>query len=274
MSKHFPFPLRGNNNLDLYSLAISSQASISPDFVGSWFDRLLRQGSGQLPLTGSPQNQGFFASSGITNESVGGLLARSPGRSVQVWAEPSYLPAPYIAFPLLAGVSFPISSPAQPFLTRAKRVFLAVVLLALVSYFQNMNQGRDLGAGFSALVNWLIWPSRNVIRSFLLARSARSCFTSSPSLAIASVSLARAGFCGVSTMSGISITHLLPTLLPCSNPLANLRLTVLDETPRAIAASFIEYFMPKSVTHGGLPKRSFGDDLIPKLPMLSKCNHG
>ena len=30
------------------------------DFEGSWFDRLLHQGSGQLPLAGSPQHQRAF----------------------------------------------------------------------------------------------------------------------------------------------------------------------------------------------------------------------
>ena len=76
-------------------------------------------------------------------------------------------------------------------------------------YYQSFHQGRDL-AGFNALVIWLIWPSKNVIRSLALARSSRSCLTNSLSLAMASLLEARSGFCGVSSSSGKSIRYLNP----------------------------------------------------------------
>jgi hypothetical protein len=59
-----------------------------------------------------------------------------------------------------------------------------------------------------------------------------------------------------------------------SNPLVNLRLTVFVETPRACAASFIEYCIPKRVTQVSNPKLGLLAHCLPKLPMLSKCHHG
>ena len=106
-------------------------------------------------------------------------------------------------------------------------------------YYQSFHQGRDL-AGFNALVIWLIWPSKNVIRSLALARSSRSCLTNSLSLAMASLLEAMAVFSSVSTPSGTLINHWLPTFLPVSNPLVNRLLTVFGETPRALAMSLIE----------------------------------
>ena len=129
-----------------------------------------------------------------------------------------------------------------------------------VDYFQNMNQGDGLGAGaaLSAFVNWLIWPSRNVIRSLALARSAFSCSTSAPSVSRAAVS------------SGMSINHLLSTMVPVSNRLVNLRLMVFGETPRAIAASCIESCMTPMVNHRGYAEPRLSVNPSPSSPRLSK----
>jgi hypothetical protein len=210
------------------------QSSWPTDFEGSLFNRLLRQGSGLHPQTGSPQNQWAFP---FAQESWNRLAACSSG---------------------VLAVLF--GSGQSPVTCR--------------HYFQNLNQARDLGAGFSALVSWLIWPSKNVILSLLLAKSARSCFTSSSSLLMASVSLARVGSDAVSASSGRLITHWLPTFLPMSNPLVNLRLTVFGETPRTFDASFIESSIPKRVTQVSNPKLGLLTHSLPNLPMLSKCNHG
>ena len=93
-------------------------------------------------------------------------------------------------------------------------------------------------------------------------------------LARASVPLVRDVFGGISASSGMLITHWLPTLLPVSNPLVNLRLTVFGETPRAFAASFIEYCIPKRVTHVGYPNPVIMGKYLPNLLMLGKCRHG
>ena len=213
------------------------QSSWPTDFEGSLFNRLLYQGSGLHPQTGSPQNQWAFPFA----QRLGNRLAACSSGTLVV---------------LFGSGQSPVAGH---------------------HYYQGLHQGRDLraaGAGFSAFVNWLIWPSKNVMRSLLLARSALSCFTSSLSMARASLSLARAGSGGVSMVSGRLINHWLPTLYPCINPLVNLRLTVFGETPRAFAASFIESSIPKRVTQVSNPKLGLLAHCLPKLPMLSKCHHG
>ena len=130
-----------------------------------------------------------------------------------------------------------------------------------------------IGAGPSACVSWLIWPSKNLIWSLAKARSVLSWLTNSP-LARASLSLARAWPGAVSASSGTLITHWLPTLLPVSNPLVNLRLTVFGETPRAFAVSFIESCIPKRVTHVGYPNPVIMGKYLPNLLMLGKCRYG
>ncbi len=216
----------------------SSQSSRPTDFEGSLFNRLLRQGSGLHPQTGSPQNQWAFP---FAQESWNRLAACSSG--------------------VLAVLFGSGQSPV-------------VGHYHLKNFDHNLVNQMGFGAGGSAFVNWLIWPSKNVIRSLLLARSALSCFTSSLSMARASLSVARVWFGAVSASSGRLITHWLPTFCPVSNPLVNLRLTVFVETPRACAASFIEYCIPKRVTQVGNPKLGLLAHCLPKLPMLSKCHHG
>ena len=140
-------------------------------------------------------------------------------------------------------------------------------------YYQSFHQGRDL-AGFNALVIWLIWPSKNVIRSLALARSSRSCLTNSLSLAMASLLEARPVFSSISTPSGMLINHWLPTFSPVSNPLVNLRLTVFGETPRALAMSFIESCIAKMVTHVGYPNLANLGKNLPSLLILGKLRNG
>jgi hypothetical protein len=213
--------------------------SLSPtDFEGSWFNRWLCQGSGQHPLTGSPQDQWGFS---FTQWPGSGLTACCSGTLAVLFG-----------------------SGQSP--------------VAGHHYYQGRHQGRGLGAGFSWVAHiWLICPSRNVIRSLALARSALSWLTNSllarasALLARASLSVARACFGAISAPSGTLITHWLPTFCPVSNPLVNLRLTVFGETPRAFAASFIEYCIPKRVTHVSNPKPVFLGKPLPKVPMLGKC---
>jgi hypothetical protein len=57
-------------------------------------------------------------------------------------------------------------------------------------------------------------------------------------------------------------------------PLANLRLMVLGETARAIAASCIESCMTPMVNHRGYPKPLLSVKHLPSLPMVSRCWHG
>ena len=140
-------------------------------------------------------------------------------------------------------------------------------------YYQSFHQGRDL-AGFNALVIWLIWPSKNVIRSLALARSSRSCLTNSLSLAMASLLEAMSVFSSISTPSGMLINHWLPTFSPVSNPLVNLRLTVFGETPRALAMSFIESCIANMVTHVGYPNLANLGKNLPSLLILGKLRNG
>ena len=217
----------------------------SSDFEGSRSDRWLRQGSGQHPLAGSPQHQrAFFIATGRPGERpaacCSGALAVLSGSGQSPGAGHHYSPRHI--------------SPCH------------------ILDHQDCDFGLGAGgAGGSALVIWVIWPSRNLIRSVALARSALSCFTSSLSMARASLSVARACFGAISASSGTLITHWLPTFCPVSNPLVNLRLTVFGETPRAFAASFIEYCIPKRVTHVSNPKPVFLGKPLPKVPMLGKC---
>jgi hypothetical protein len=242
MSKHFPSPFPGNNNLVRAGLAISRQANIAPDFLGSLcLTARPRKGSGLLPQTGSPENQGLFVSTGKCRESVGGLLAWNPCRFVR--AKRTF---PYIAFPMLAGASFPISSPAQPFLTRAKRVFLAVDLLALVSYFQNMNQGVGLcsacaGARASAVCSNSVCR-RSICSSFVASWAIRASTTSvSPG--------ASAGGTGGASATPTS-TLQMPSCLMLGRAPALIRLrTVSADTPKCNAASLIVKSMVSTVGH-------------------------
>jgi hypothetical protein len=57
-------------------------------------------------------------------------------------------------------------------------------------------------------------------------------------------------------------------------PLANLRLMVLGETARAIAASCIESCMTPMVNHYGYSKPLLPVKPLPSLPMLSRCWYG
>lgn len=140
-------------------------------------------------------------------------------------------------------------------------------------YYQSFHQGRDL-AGFNALVIWLIWPSKNVIRSLALARSSRSCLTNSLSLAMASLLEAMSVFSSISTPSGMLINHWLPTFSPVSNPLVNRLLTVFGETPRALAMSFIESCIANMVTHVGYPNLANLGKNLPSLLILGKLRNG
>ena len=211
----------------------------SSDFEGSRFDRWLCQGSGQHPLAGSPQDQRAF------------LFAGRPGEWLAACCSG--------ALAVLSGFG---QSPTTGH-----------------HYYQSFHQGRDL-AGFNALVIWLIWPSKNVIRSVALARSALNwsinslLARASVPQARASVPLARAWPGAVFASSGTLITHWLPTLLPVSNPLVNLRLTVFGETPRALAASFIESCIPKRVTHVSNLNLGFMGKFLPNLLILGKCRNG
>jgi len=220
----FQFLLRGNNNLDLLSLAIYSQAIIAPDFEGNWFDRQFCKGSGLLPQTGSPQDQGLFVFTGMSRESVSGLLARSPCRFVL--AEP--------AFPLLAMY---ISTRAGGFPTFP---------LALVLYFQNMNQGglcsACAGAGASA-----------VCMSRVCRRSICWSFMASWAVSVSIRLLVPCASPGASARAAappISTLHR-PSCLCAPSVFCLIRLrTVSAETPRCVAASLIETSMGFTVGHG------------------------
>ena len=217
------------------------------DFEGSRFDRWLRQGSGQHPLTGSPQDQWGFS------------FTQWPGDRLTACCSG-----------VLAVLSGSGQSPVAGHHYSPRHISPCHIL-----DHQDCDFGLGAGgAGGSALVIWVIWPSRNLIRSVALARSALSCFTSSLSMARASLSVARACFGAVSASSGTLITHWLPTLCPVSNPLVNLRLTVFVETPRAFAVSFIESCIPKRVTHVGYPNPVIMGKYLPNLLMLGKCRYG
>ncbi len=138
-----------------------SQELTPSDFDGSWFDRWLCQGSGQHPLTGSPQHQRAFFIGGRSGERFAACCSGALAVLSGVWGR-----APVTGH----------------------------------YHYQNLNHGLVLGAGPSALVNWLTWPSNHLIWSVALARSALSWLTSSLSVATISLSLARA----VSTTSGSS----------------------------------------------------------------------
>ena len=202
------------------------------DFEGSRFNRWFRQGSGQHPLTGSPQHQWGF------------LVSGKPGNRLTACCSG--------ALAVLFG------SGQSPVVGH--------------HYHQGRHQGRGLGAigaALSACVSWVRWPSRNVIRSLALAICVRSSSTNAPS-----VPLARAGCGAVAMLSGTSINHWLPCLVPVIKPLVNLRLTVFVETPRAFAASFIEYCIPKRVTHVSNPNPVIMGKYLPNLLMLGKCRYG
>ena len=202
------------------------------DFEGSLFNRLLCQGSGQHPLTGSPQHQWGFLVSGKPGSRLtaccSGTLAVLFGSGQSPVAGHHYSP--------------------RHILPHQERGLGAI------------------GAALSAFVSWVRCPSRNVIRSLALAICVRSSSTNAPL-----VSLARDGSWGISMVSGISINHWLPTLFPWSSPLANLRLTVFGETLRSFAVSFIEYCITHRLNHGGLIKPVFLGRFLPKVPTLSKC---
>jgi len=216
--------------------------SLSPtDFEGSWFDRWLCQGSGQHPLTGSPQDQWGFS---FTQWPESRLTACCSGT---------------LAVLCVCG-AVRLSCPGHPS-HQGRHYSPRHILLS-------HDRGLDaIGAALSAFVSWLIWPSRNRIRSLASSTCDRSSSTNAPSVA-----MARAGGGAAAVLSGTSINHWLPGLVPVSNPLANLRLTVFGETPRAFAASFIEYCIPTRVTHGGLTKPVFLGKPLPKVPMLGKCS--
>jgi len=199
------------------------------DFEGSRFDRWLRQGSGQHPLTGSPQH-------------LWGFLVSATGRPGERFAA--------CCSGALAVLSGSGQSPGAGHHYSPRHIL----------DHQDCDFGLGAGgAGGSALVIWVIWPSRNLIRSLALARSALSWFTSS-------LSMARAG----GSSSGMSINHLLPTMVPVITPLANLRLMVFGETPRAIAASCIESCMTQMVNHHGYAEPWLSVKPSPSLPRLSK----
>ena len=198
------------------------QSSWPTDFEGSLFNRLLYQGSGLHPQTGSPQNQWAFS---FAQESWNRLAACSSG--------------------VLAVLFGSGQSP-----------------VVCHHYYQSLHQGRGFGAGVRAFVSWLMWPSKNVMRSLALARSTLSCSTIAPSVVRAVGS------------SGMSINHLLSTMVPVSNRLVNLRLMVFGETPRAIAASCIESCMAPMVNHRGYPEPWLSVNPSPSLPNLSKCHYG
>jgi len=220
--------LQGQNKLQ----PNNSQELSLTDFEGSRFNRWFRQGSGQHPLTGSPQHQWGF------------LVSGKPGNRLTACCSGA------LAVLFGSGQSPVVGHP----------------------YHQGRHQGRGLdaiGAALSAFVSWLIWPSRKVIRSLALAICDRSSSTTAPS-----VPLARAGCGAVAMLSGTSINHWLPGLVPVSNPLANLRLTVFVEIPKAVAASFIESCITQRVNHQSYSKPVFSGKSLPKVSMLGKCRHG
>ena len=232
------------------------------DFEGSRFNRWLCQGSGQHPLAGSPQHQRAFVIA----------TGRRPGE----W--PAACCSGALAVLFGSG-----QSPATGHHYRRQYQSRTWSSSDLVSGFGvGAWPGAGAGAwpGPSACVSWLICPSRNVIRSVALARSALNWSTNSllartsVPQARASVPLARAWPGAVSASSGMLITHWLPTLLPVSNPLVNLRLTVFGETPRAFAVSFIESCIPKRVTHVSYPNLVIMGKYLPNLLMLGKCRYG
>ena len=238
----------------------NSQDLSLTDFEGSRFDRWLRQGSGQHPLTGSPQHQWGF------------LVSGKPGNRLTACCSG-----------VLAVLSGSGQSPVAGHHYRRQYQSRTWSSRDLVSGFgAGAWPGAGAGAwpGPSACVSWLICPSRNVIRSVALARSALNWSTNSllarasVPQARASVPLARAWPGAVSASSGMLITHWLPTLLPVSNPLVNLRLTVFGETPRAFAVSFIESCIPKRVTHVGYSNLVIMGKYLPNLLMLGKCRYG
>jgi len=212
------------------------QSSGPTDFEGSLFNRELCPGSGLHLQTGSPQNQWAFS------------FAQRPGDWLAACSSGTRA--------VLFGSG---QSPGAGHHYSPRHISPCHIL-----DHQDCDFGLGAGgAGGSALVIWVIWPSRNLIRSLALARSAFSCSTSS-------LLVARAG----GSSSGMSINHLLPTMVPVITPLANLRLMVLGETARAIAASCIESCMTPMVNHHGYSKPLLPVKPLLSLPMLSKCWHG
>jgi len=248
--------LQGQNKLQQNN---SQELSLT-DFEGSRFDRWLRQGSGQHPLTGSPQHQWGFLVSGKPGNRL--TACCSGALAVLCGCGPVRLSCPGHHYHQGGSFGTAVTFWLSLCLASSKNVY-SCKPFSLHHYFQNMNQGGlcSAGAGGSALASWLIWPSRNLIRSLALARSVLSCSTSS-------LLVARAG----GSSSGMSINHLLPTMIPVITPLANLRLMVLGETARAIAASCIESCMTPMVNHRGYPEPRLLVKPSPSLPRLGK--HG
>jgi len=229
------------------------QSSGPTDFEGSLFNRELCQGSGQHPLTGSPQDQWAFS----FTQWLGSRLTACCSGTLAV---------------LFGSGQSPVAG--QHYSPRYTSKTPCHSLDHLDCFF-------GLGAGFSWVAHiWLICPSRNVIRSLALASSALNwsinSLLTSPTIPLAKASASAHSLLVMGSMSGSGtlINHWLPTLLPVSNPLVNLRLTVFVETPKAFAASIIESCIPKRVTHGGLTKPVFLGRFLPKVPMLGRCRHG
>ena len=196
----------------------SSQSLSLTDFEGSRFNRWFRQGSGQHPLTGSPQHQWGF------------LVSGKPGNRLTACCSG--------ALAVLFGSG---QSPG-----------------AGHHYYQGCHQGCGLGsAGVTKvlLASCLISLSRNLIRSLASKscdRSSPSIVPSrTPSNGPPDLLRARAAQVPLAISSGMSMYHRLRTLSPVSNPLANLRLIVLGEIFQALAVSFVGSCITQSVTHQG-----------------------
>ena len=177
----------------------NSQELKPSDFEGSRFNRWLCQGSGQHPLTGSPQHQWGFLVSGKT------------------WSRLTACCSGTLAVLFGSGQS--------PVVGR--------------HYYQGRHQGRGLGA--ARAVCMVMASSLSICWSF----SAICCFRYSTRV----VSLSGGGLLAFWALSGTVIYHLLPTLLPVSNPLAKRLRTVLADIPKAIAASLISNSIFPRVTH-------------------------
>ena len=219
------------------------QSLIPTDFEGSRFDRWLRQGSGQHPLTGSPQHQWGFLVNGKPGDRLtaccSGVLAVLSERSERFpFAGHHYHQGRYSCKPFSPSLCLASSEnvySCKPF--------------SLHHYFQNIHQGgvcsADADAGASADCISRVCR-RSICWSFMASWAVRA-----SNMAVVSC-VAPGAFAGATAGASAPPTSTLhcPFCLCASIAPALIRLcTVSAETPRCVAVSLIDKSMGSTVGH-------------------------
>jgi len=221
---------------------LNSPQSLSlTDFEGSRFDRWLRQGSGQHPLTGSPQHQWGFSFTQEPGDRLtaccSGVLAVLSERSERFpFAGHHYHQGRYSCRPF----------PPSLCLASSENVY-SCKPFPLDRYFQNIHQGggcsadadADAAAGASAVCISSVCR-RSICWSFMAS------WAVSVSIRLL-VPCASPGASARASASPISTLHR-PSCLcaPSASALIRLR-TVSAEIPRCVAASLIDKSMGSTV---------------------------